>query len=129
MPTCQDCGNQIDAEQEFCGECGADLTNKTDTDNESFIDIYGAKPLLPFAEARYKNSYNFAKLVSKMPIVRTVLSFFVKIVFFSISISTKIFSIITLGSNLSKRYSAEVEYAKDCYSAGMNGDDRPPSPP
>lgn len=129
MATCQDCGNQIDVEQEFCGECGADLTTETDTDNEPFIEKYGAKPLLPFAEARYKNSYNFAKLVSKMPIVRNILSFFVKIAFFSISISAKIFSIITLGSHLSKRYSAEVEYAKDCYSAGMNGDDRPPSPP
>jgi uncharacterized membrane protein YvbJ len=148
MAYCPECGSEVTGGAQFCPECGADVgldsevtedstageatttasKGRVNTESE-FLNKYGAKPLLPLAEVRYKNSYSFAKLVSKVPIIRNILSFFAKIAFSFISIFAKIFSIITLGSSFSKRFSAEVEYAKDCYRAGMNGDDQPPSPP
>jgi hypothetical protein len=129
MAYCFECGAEIKQGQQFCSECGADITTEESSHSGSFIDRYGAKPLFPFAGSRYNTQYEFAKIVSKLPIIRSFLSFFVKLNFLSLGIIAKFFSIVTLNSHLSKRLNAEIEFAKDNYKAGMEDTERPPNPP
>lgn len=129
MAYCSECGAEVNEGQQFCSECGTDITTGENSDGESFIGRYGAKPLFPFAGPRYNTQYEFAKMVSKLPIVRSFLSFFVKLNFLSLGIIAKLFSIVTLNSHFSKRLDAEIEFAKDNYKAGMEGTKRPPKPP
>jgi hypothetical protein len=131
MSYCPECGAESAGTQDFCGDCGVDLETGVmpADDGEDFIERYGAKPLLPFAELRYGIQYNYARLISKIPVVRSTVSFFVKLSFVTLGITASLLSAVTLGSQLSKRYNAEIEYAKDNYRAGMTGLERPPSPP
>lgn len=106
------------------------MSEETDSgDNQSdYMERYGAKPLLPFAKARYNIAYNFAKIIGKIPVFRTFISLFIKIPFFSLTLFAKTLALITLNSGISKRFSAEVRFAKDNYRAGVSGKQQPPTP-
>jgi len=129
MAYCSECGAEVKQGQQFCSECGTDITTEENSMGESFIDRYGARPLFPFAGLRYNIQYKFVKIVSKLPVIRSFLAFFVKLAFLAIGILAKLFSIVTLNSHFSKRFNAEIEFAKDNYKAGMEGEKRPPEPP
>lgn len=128
MDYCAECGAEVDASQQFCDECGTDLTAKTGSDNESFIDRYGAKPL-PLASARGEFIQIYGKVMGAIPIFGSLMKIFVGFVFWGYSINLKILRMITLGADINDRFSSDYNYLTDNFYSGYNGETSPPDPP
>lgn len=128
METCPECGNEVQAEQEFCGECGADLTAEDDSTNESFIHRYGANPL-PLASARGEFIRIYGKLLGAIPLFGSLMKLFVGFGLWCYSVNLKILNIITMGADINDRFDADFNYVKDNFYSGYKGEDTPPEPP
>lgn len=126
MVHCNECGTKVTQEQSFCDECGAQLNETTDS-TEPFVDQYGAKPL-PFAEGRSEFIHLYGKLIGSIPIFGRVMKFFLGISFWCYGIWLKILQIITLGADVTDRFTADFKYIKDSFKSGYSGDE-PPSHP
>lgn len=125
---CPECGEEVDNEGSFCGECGADMSSRQKGSNESFIDLYGSEPL-PFASGRGEFLRIYGKLMGAIPLFGGFMKILVGISLWSYSISLKVLIIITSGADVAQRFKADFNYQKDNFYSGYNGEAAPPSPP
>jgi len=128
VKSCSNCGEEIDAGSDYCPDCGTELTQSNPPKSEAFLEKYGAEPL-PLASERGEMITLYAKLLASIPIFGGIMKFFSGISFWCYSIWLKIFTVITLGADVTKRFKADFNYLKDNFYSGYNGSENPPEPP
>lgn len=128
MVTCSACGIDIAEASDFCPDCGSELSSTDDPAEESFLDRYGAEPL-PLANERGEMISLYANLLGNIPVVGGMMKFFSGFGFWCYSIWLKIFSVITMGADVTKRFEADFNYLKDNFYSGYEGSQMPPEPP
>ncbi|MFU1779767.1 hypothetical protein [Haloarcula japonica] len=115
-------------ETEYCGECGTELEQDDSIEAESFLEKYGAEPL-PLASERGEMISLYASLLGSIPVLGGIMKFFSGISFWCYSVWLKIFTVITMGADVTDRFNADFNYLKDNFYSGYDGSERPPEPP
>lgn len=128
MAYCPECGVEVGGEQEFCGECGSNMTPGESSADDSFIDRYGAEPL-PLASARGEFIQIYGKIMGSIPLIGGLMKMFFGFGLWCYSINLKILRIITLGADVNDRLRADYDYLKDNLDNAYNGEAAPPDPP
>lgn len=128
MAHCTECGAEVGDEQTFCDECGAELASDADSARDgSFTDRYGAKPL-PFAEGRSELINLYGRVLGSIPIFGGIMKAFLGLSFWCYGFWLTVLRVVTVGSDVTKRFSADFDFLKDSFYSGYRGEE-PPSPP
>lgn len=128
MNDCPRCGETVGEGNDYCGECGAELADEASPDTDPFLERYGAEPL-PLASERGELISIYAQLLGSIPIVGSVLKLFAGISFWCYSVWLKIFTVVTLGADVTNRFKADFNYLKDNFYSEYDGTEKPPKPP
>jgi hypothetical protein len=128
MSNCSECGSEITETGNYCSNCGAELSGNDQSAGESFVERYGAEPL-PLASERSEFISLYGSLLSSIPLLGGFLKLFAGISFWCYSLWLKVFSVITMGADVTKRFIADFNYLKDSFYSGYDGSEGPPEPP